>query len=243
VERWLFELEGDTQDLQQLATLFDAGAVSVSRQGDQFWLRSEAIDPIDDAGDARGEADGLLKTLNGVSVLRVQNTGLVGLGSMKRIDESGRENLHVVLQSARLTIRTGMVKVLINGKPVPSQEGRVLSAADQDPNLEQVLRLYGSRVPDWRDLYFVLEAVEDSIGMTVAAAGWVGATDRERFTHTANNRRAIGDLARHGHAKFATPAKPMTLDEARWLVGQVVQSWVRSKITANELSGSDAPPA
>jgi hypothetical protein len=226
---WRFELQGDAQDLQQLASLFDEGPVSVSREGDQFWMRSETIDRIEDAGEAREEAEGLVMTLNGISVLRVQNTGFVRLGSIRRLHDSGREDLYVFPEPVRI-LRTGIVKVLINGKPVPSQEGRVLSAVDQDPDLVQVLRLYGSRVPDWRDLYFILEAAEEAIGCEVHEKGWVSKAERERFTATVQNRRAIGNLARHGHTKFAPPAKPMTLPEARELTAQVVGSWMRSKL-------------
>jgi hypothetical protein len=217
------------QDLEQLAMLFGEGTVRVSAQGDRFWMASNAIDLIEDAGEAYGEAEGLLKTVNGASVLRVQNTGLVRLGSMRRIDK-GRDDIYVVPQSARLTMRTGIVKVLIDGKPIPAQEGRILVAADQDPNLEQVLRLYGSREPDWRDLFFILEALEDGIAKTAAAAGWMTESQRKRFTATANNRRVIGDDARHGHAKFEPPTNPMTLEEARALIEETVRQWIHSKL-------------
>lgn len=228
--RWMFELVGDVQDLAQLAALFDEGAVSVIRKDDRFWMRSEAIDLVEDAGDARSEADGLVQTLNGVSALRVQGTGFARLGSMRRIDETGREDIYITPQSVRAVARAGLVKVLINDKPVPSQDGQLLSVAEQDPDLEQVVRIYGSRVPDWRDLYFILEVAEDAIGGSAAEAGWVSEAERERFSHTANNRRAIGDLARHGHAKFAPPARPMTLADARSLIAELVRAWMRSKL-------------
>jgi hypothetical protein len=44
----------------------------------------------------------------------------------------------------------------------------MLTAAQTNPHVVQVFRLYGSREADWRDLYFILEVIETDLGTTVA---------------------------------------------------------------------------
>lgn len=191
-------------------------------------MQSDAIDAIDDFEEARGSADGMIKTLNGISVLRVKNTGFVSVGSIERIGESGRRDLYVTPAPARMTTRVGIPRVLIGGVPVSAEEP-FLKLALTDAEVDQVLRLYGSRVPDWRDLYFVLELIEKEVGSTVDKKGWIGKSDRDLFTHTANSRTALGDLARHGGKRFAAPKKSLTLMEARGLIAAVVERWLHGR--------------
>jgi hypothetical protein len=230
VPRWSFQLVGEHVDLEQLATLFPSGPVRVQPRESQFWLEADEIDAEDDGTAAWDVAGGLLLTLNGIAVRSIAGSGLVTLGRQERIDESGRRHITVHPKSAAVTARVGIPTIQVSGVALRSKHARLLQLAARDEEVEAVLRLYGSRAPDWRDLYFVLELVEDDAGADADRKGWLTASERRRFMHMADNRRALGDLARHGHKKFDLPKKPMTLAEARRLIDIVVEKWIRSKM-------------
>ena len=227
---WFFELVGDAADLEQMAKLFEVGAVQVVKRDDgKFWMRSADLDAIIDHRDAREVAEPALKMLNGISGLRVANTGRASLGSAVHVDDAGKLNIVVFVTGIAATTRTGMVGVLIDGKPVPPKEDAILTIALRYPAVDQVLRLYGSREPDWRDLYFILTAVEAEIGGKVSKRGWISDKERTRFTRTANSKHAIGDFARHGE-DIPAPDHPYTLPDARQLIRGIVERWIQEKM-------------
>jgi hypothetical protein len=108
-----------------------------------------------------------------------------------------------------------------------------LREAMKDPDVAGALRIYGRAEPSWGDLYHLIELVEAQISQKVNAAGYISRNERQRFTHTANSRLAVGDQARHGDNRSA-PANPMTLEEARHLGRTVLLAFLESR-----RSGSD----
>ncbi len=226
---WFFQLQGEIVDLEQLATLFEPGALRVTRQGGEFWMQSADVDALTNPQEAREAAESALKTLNGISAFRVEGTGRVSLGRAEYLDASGRRNTFVFLQGIRSTMRMGIPSILINGEPVRPREDPMLTVALRNPDVDQVLRLYGSREPDWRDLYFILTVVETEIGVTVAKKGWISDAERTRFRRTANSKRAIGDLSRHGE-DYEPPDRPIPLHDARRLITEVVERWIQEKL-------------
>lgn len=228
---WQFELVGNDLDLAQLITLFGEGRVRVARHDDKVWIEADDIAIDTDIDDATIAADGLLRTMNGIAVLSSSGTGLVTLGSAVLVDSAGRRHLYVTPAPARLTLRTMPPTVLIGGVSVPPHEQRILAIAIANADVDHILRMYGGRNLDWRDLYVILEVIEEDVGgmSAIADRGWAGRSDLELFHRTANSRRAIGDLARHGTTKFDPPTKPMTIAEARRTIGHVVRRWLREK--------------
>jgi hypothetical protein len=222
---WFFQLKGEGSDLEQAATLFEAGEICVTREGDEFWMRSTALDALSDHGEAHRAAEAKLEILNGVSLLRVQNTGRLTLGRAEYGEASAPRNIFVRIGGVQVTTRVGIPTVSISGRPAPPREDSILKAANKNADVAEVMRIYGSREPDWRDLYWILEAVEKDIGMTVSKKRWISTGDRELFRRTANSRGALGNLARHGKSTTPPPKRPMPLSEARGLIRVVVELW------------------
>lgn len=229
---WEFELTGANLDLELLASLFDGGQVRVIRHDDNFWLRADNIAATADADDARLAGAALLRTINGVAVLTSSGTGRASLGSMVHTDAVGKTSTVLTPGPAKVTLRTMPPKVLINGVAAPSKEQRFVDAALSSADIEHVLRIYGSRELDWRDLYVILDVIEEDVGGETALAnkGWAPPADLKRFTHTANSRRAIGDRARHGR-NWDAPKDPMNLGDARRLIDHLVDRWLGEKIS------------
>jgi len=115
----------------------------------------------------------------------------------------------------------------------------------QAPDVDDALLLLtlAVRSEDWRPLYVVYEIIEDHHdGQPATVSKGFGGRNADkakrlmkeikRFKATANNRRVLGIKARHGHRKHAAPPKPMTFQEARFLIQELLLAWVRSLATS-----------
>jgi hypothetical protein len=229
---WFFQLKGDRSDLEQAATLFEAGATRVAREGDEFWMRSAESDAFapPDHLTAQSAAEIALEVLNGISFLRVQNTGRLTLGRAEYGEASAPRSIFLIIGGVQLTARVGSPTVTVGGQPSQPREDPWLTVASQNAHVAEAMRLYGSREPDWRDLYFILELVEEEIGMTASRKGWTTNNVRQLFRRTADNRAVLGNLARHGTSRKPPPKHPMALPDARRLIRTIVERWVNEKV-------------
>jgi hypothetical protein len=241
--RWRFRLEGSAENLRELRVFCSSGPLRIVIDEEAHWLEWDELEPDQDAAAIASAANGALGTLLGAARLLEVVHDPVRLGTQQLVSASGSKATFVVLQSVVAVRHVNRPTILINGVAPPSWEDRLLATALRDDDVEQALRLYGSREPDMRDLYFILELVEKSIAPgTVQERGWISNAERTRFRRTVNSRRALGDLARHG-SDFAPPEKPTTLGEARLAIRDVVLAWLKEKTgnVAQEIMNSSGP--
>ena len=78
-----------------------------------------------------------------------------------------------------------------------------------------MLRLLSHAAPDAFTLYKLIEIVGED---TIERHGWASRNQLSRFSNSMNNKRVLGDRARHAHTRHAPPKKPMLLTEARQFV-------------------------
>jgi hypothetical protein len=105
-----------------------------------------------------------------------------------------------------------------------------INVAYNNPSKEKALDLWGGLEHTWRNLYLVLEVMEDAAGgtKTLLTQPWLpDKTGIERFKRTANNWRALGSDARHATEQFAPPRTPMSLPEAQELIRQTLELWLQ----------------
>lgn len=229
--RWRWQLQGDRADLEQLVTMFDDYPVRVVLADETFWLESSEIPAETEADDARVAAIGALHTLNGIAALKLPGSGRVSIGRQERVEPSGRADIWIIPEPAPLTLRLGIPTILIDGKPLPSSFPRIVEAARDDRDVEHVLRMYGSRALDMRDLYVIVEAIEANIRpATLQTRGWLSRNQRQRIRRTADSRQVLGPAARHGTEDKQPPANPISLPDARRVVGSIVERWLREKL-------------
>lgn len=148
-----------------------------------------------------------------------------------RVDEGGLRDLHIFPDAAvihlsvppvslSVTRSDGTVEVFLPADPVVEATLK----ADHSEAVERVLRLRNAPGLQWTDLYRILEAIREDGGAISASKA-----ELTRFEHTANSRRAAGDLARHGHERTDPPPNPMTLREAREFIDRIIRNWLESK--------------
>jgi hypothetical protein len=108
-----------------------------------------------------------------------------------------------------------------------TQAQELLERTSGSPHLEIALSLWADQMRSWPRLYRIIEEIEQHLGKHVDAAGLCTASQRERFTRTANTAEVSGPDARHATGKFAAPSNPMSLPEATEFVRQMLLSVLR----------------
>ena len=111
-----------------------------------------------------------------------------------------------------------------DGKPVPppppqpSEVQKWTTLAENDDLLDDAF-IYFGRATDWFDIYKTLECLILRFGGSESAflaLGWASATEVTRLKRTAN-------AARHAKRKFGPPPNPISLEDARTLLGQLLR--------------------
>jgi hypothetical protein len=98
-------------------------------------------------------------------------------------------------------------------------------------NVRKALTLFGGLEHNWRNLYLIVEVIEDSCGGETALVGsqWCPAPERLRlFKRTANNWQALGTEARHATERWQKPTDLMTLAEAQAVVRSTLFEWLQT---------------
>jgi hypothetical protein len=89
----------------------------------------------------------------------------------------------------------------------------------------------------WIDLYKAFEIASAANGgdAQLSILGWCSSRELKRFKHTANHPGGVGEAARHARMGTDPPMKPMTVEEGRDFVWNLLRSW-----SAAQLSQSNA---
>lgn len=223
--RWRVFLEGHIFDLDTLVRLFPSGAdpsVSMAEDG-TYYLSGAAIDRAVEAADALKVASDVLPLLNGAGRAGSADFRPVKLAE-RLIDETKTERHVFVFAEAHMEGR-GRLTV---GDPRAPSPSPAASKASSDPVLMEAIRRMGES-PDlsWIDLYKIFEVLEEGAGGEAALRKRTGVTKAQisRFTHTANHPGGGGELARHARSRQQPPADPMTVEEGRAVIRELISSW------------------
>ena len=106
----------------------------------------------------------------------------------------------------------------------------VLRLARGDETVSRALRVFAQGGVRWSDLYHAFEIVQASVGSRMFEEGWISREEENLFGWTANSPAVVGEQARHGHQRNEPPPNPMSEDEARRLVRDLVRSWLDWKL-------------
>lgn len=223
----LVKLEGQPDDLAALASLSSpAWAVVEGEEG--FHLSSEAWGPIEDLMEVLDRAKELIEILNGAAAVYILNFEPVKLsGQVHRRNDEGR-TLNATIQTITGGARIRRLPEVAANTP---NLDTWMALVEGQPSVHKALALYGGLERTWRNLYLVLEVIEDSVGgeKALLACAWCpDPTKVKQFKGVANNWKALGVHARHATERFERPAVPMTLQEARETIRAVLVAWLRT---------------
>jgi hypothetical protein len=221
---WGALIEGHRFDLQDWADalqkqfdpwveLYDAQSV----------LRSTSFDELTSAEQVHDRALAYIDRLNGAFAVS-HNAKPLSLGGVVEITHDGQRKIFKFAQfSAEGRSHARAVAQVIgpDGKPVvqpptPSEVQRWCGSAERDEWLDDALIYFAKS--DWFDNYKALECLFGRAGGEdkFMALGWESKSEVQRLKRTAN-------WARHARRKFNPPTDPMSMKEARELLGRLIR--------------------
>jgi hypothetical protein len=225
VSRTLVELEGQPDDLAALASL-SSSTWAVVRVEAAYSLTSDAWEAVDELTEVLDSAKDVLDALNGAAAVYILNFEPVRLsGQVHRETDDGKK-LNATIQTI-----TGRGKIRHSPQITTNTPdlGAWMTVVEAQASVRKALTLYGGLEPTWRNLYLVLEVIEDSVGgeKALLSGSWCpDSTKIKRFKAIANNWKALGVHARHATERFGQPAATMTLQEAMEVIRAVLAAWL-----------------
>lgn len=235
---WAVCLSGDSSDLGMLAESFKGPEFAITKEEDEFLLTSQEFESLNDAGSIHQHALKFVGILNGAIRLALDSRKAVTVSAVYNHHRDGRRDVYIfpepIVAKCRMLAPTvtvtrldGTVETYHPADPVQDW----MKIASSDGAAATALRLIGSGVSDWVNLYRIFDVVAADCGGVhgIQSQGWATRRAMRLFQQTANSPGAIGTEARHGAEQTTPPSKPMTLGEAKSLVFTIVQAWLRSK--------------
>jgi hypothetical protein len=226
-------------DLDELARLFPAGSATVIKTEKSHYLQLSGWEsPLDDA-QAHQAAQTALTRMNAIAMIADEKFRPATIAGMTKKNAAGmlityiNASCHIQARaglSASLTVKQADGTIVEDKSLTFGQ--LALPLADTNDPLERALLLYGGSEHTWRTLYMVLEAIEDSHGgqKGLIAENFLPAIKVEDFKATANSYLALGADARHGTTSSGIPVARMTLIEARALIRELLELWMKKLV-------------
>jgi hypothetical protein len=232
-EGWAVEISGNKIDLNDLRQSLPAGGepwvedYSDPEKGDVLLLRSENWKEVEHARTVVEMARVLIRRLNAVQLLAHDDAEPVSFAHILKFRADGSRDSFILTGTAAFrlgNVRARGAGAAVNSKGVqqPSSVQRWLARSASDSLFAELLD-YIARADDWFELYKATEVVESLIAgkneaeklrkLGTYAKNW------KLLTHTANS------IYRHAASRFAPPAQPMALGEAKSLLVEVVRTF------------------
>jgi hypothetical protein len=222
---WLARLKGDVQTLELLKEHLAGTNYSITKDKSSYYLK--VADLPEDTAPAilQNMASRLIELLNGAAKLYLGSSSGLTSFVVVRVNENGmKEGVGFLTLPERSTTLT----------LPPILDGTLetwICLGTKDESVARALTLYGALDHNWKNLYMVLEVIEEDAGSEDAfiRSNWIPQERLKIFKRTANSFRAIEREARHGKSKFAPPLSPMSLEEAQELIKELFEKWMESK--------------
>lgn len=226
---WWIELVGSRQTLSRLSEEITRTQWRIVERDDRYFLRSEAIDQLEDYQTVRAQADAIVASLVNAAVLSGYSSEEIGTGSMTREHEDGRADHVIMVPTAQLTLTGHAPAVRTGGDDGPSlcEELTELLLSVNDGDVAQALRLLKTHPEDWTQLCNIVEIVKDNIGAAIPT-DWASRNMLRRLSRTAQHSETAGDTARHVRHPSEPSETPMPISEAQTVIRSLLIHWVRN---------------
>jgi hypothetical protein len=240
VDIWQITVVGDELALTDLSKGLVDPVATITKDNNNFVLRSSLFDLLEAGHDVRSRAFDLVGILNGIAKLRTHMRTPITLGNAVKIKADGSRHYYVQAEAAIMLDGSAAVQMSIGGsESEPShaslagrpQASEDLSLAISDPNVKDVWYFYGLPGKDRNNLFKILEVIKKDVGGRdkLIEKGWQPEPSISCFANTTNSKEAIGYEARHGVAKHKPPKNPMTWDESYAFITSLMSQWLSWK--------------
>lgn len=224
-------LEGHPFDLDHLTRLLPSGAVTVSHEGDRYYLCAAEIDNPPPTTTFHQVAERLLIQVNGLGRTSHPDFRPVRLSGIYD-DETGTT---IVPGAARIEVRLSAIATATlfdadgNEIPPPPPRGpHYIAVALRNPDVAEALDIMGQdETPHWDDLVKVFEIIREAIRPdTVVELGWTTKSVVDSFRESANHPLVSGKDARHARRPEMPKHQPMEPIEGRQFIRDVLTKWL-----------------
>jgi hypothetical protein len=237
--KWEVQLNGDTDDLRELAKSLTKDDLCITERNGQFFLETTRFSGLTTIEELRSAASDLLSILTGAVRLSLGGRTPLQIANIAKVREDGTRDIFGSMSATiqvkvscggKITRSDGTVEVINPADKVPIWVNVALKDL-KDTSVKKALQLLGIYKHSWVSLYRLYEVIEEDVGGIdkIANEGWATKKAIKLFKRTANSPGAIGHLARHGKEYTTSPSDPMDLGEAVALVKVILHNWLRSK--------------
>ncbi len=229
---WYVEIKGDSFDLEKLSKSLNLPELCITKKGQNYILKSTDFNSLEKENDVHSKAEKILSRINGSAWLVLRMRKPLEEVRVCRVSDDGEIKSSVFLKGTGYISRSFIEKIFGIKKEGSVQEifqadiiPEIISIAQNDENVDTVLRLLGDHPKGLVNLYNILEVVENDVGgiPKIVEKRWATRNAIGLFKRTANF------LARHKKKKIKPPEKLMTLPEARSLIRNIIRGWIQSK--------------
>ncbi len=240
---WEFKINGNPWAIEQLATSNGSSDEwQITKKSGEWFLRFPEFSPEsavrlqqlnsgvkgiliklrDQKEKAKPQAKKILDRLNSILFFIDSSAGKLGLSSICYVDENERMDFLEVIETIEVSDHISFNAFNENGEIIGRQPADrikdLLRLSEESPDIAEMMsymQQYGMH--DWVNMYKIFELLRKKLGGDNKLIKALSTTkaQKDRFTRTANNPEASGDLARHAVSDQSPPSDPMTLEEGR----------------------------
>lgn len=241
--RWAVALEGQDEDLAQLAAHVD-GTTRVTLGPDGWELAADDLEPMADGATVYKAALPLVRALDALARWRLRSLHAIRAGVVYQHRADGSRKQWVVGTAGLATAAAQVFGVgavigpdgAVPEPPTPESWVAIVELAGRDGQVRAAVDFL-SLEPTWHSLYAALDVPRHD-GRTKAYKGVLKRLSKQpspqdevrRFSGTAGSYQLHGTAARHGDSARPAPECPMSLEEARSFVYGIVDAWIEQLI-------------
>jgi len=236
---WEIQLQGNANDLAFLAEHLTSSPTVVRRlaDGDGFVLQLDKFDECGTAAEVAAVAAEVAAALSGTLKWDRNSEEPLHVGAVVETRSNGGKNITSRPGTGKYGYRgyaAGLAQRDADGAELPAPAPRsisVIQLTHSDVAVERAMRLFAADSTSWVGLYRILEVIDEDVGGEKRLTALEGAAKMpiKDFKHSANSVEVAGDESRHGVEPGDPPARPMTIEEARTFVRNLMDSWLTSK--------------
>jgi len=232
---WRAQLQGNNLDLQELKVILSDHDPTIIQENSDFYLKSKNWDQLEEAQQVRELASHIIGLLDSAAYIHFRDTAPITIGHIVRVKDDGSKDSFVFAEgliTLRSRLRGTATIIGPDGKPVENHQEhpiiKILRVSEKNSSVADALAFL--RKSDWISIYKAFEIVRDEVNgkEEIISHGWLTRKNINRFTQTAQSRDALGDDARHASRKYKPPKDPMSIHEAKAIIGDLIQKWIDS---------------
>ena len=229
--KWLVQLTGERPDLDEIAAAFPTGDIFVVRHTDDNYLTGPGLSSRTSPAEARQLASAALNNMCAVIALMSSHFSSLAVGHVVREMADGSRTRHYFMQADPGNIRIRGSAVTFSTAParsaIDTEAQQLLNAATRRPRLLEGAAIFREHSDSWSHLSRILEEIELQFGQRIDKLQLSSASERARFTRSANSAEVSGSGARHAAGQFLPPSNPMALPEATRFIRRVLVAAMR----------------